>query len=55
MQRDFDLVIVGAGAVGSALAAALRDSGLSIAILDAREPSRFSLDADLDLRVFAIS
>ncbi|MDE2195981.1 MAG: UbiH/UbiF/VisC/COQ6 family ubiquinone biosynthesis hydroxylase [Gammaproteobacteria bacterium] len=55
MQRDFDLVIVGAGAVGTALAAALRDSGLSIAILDAHEPSRFSLEADLDLRVFAIS
>ncbi len=55
MKRDFDLIIVGAGAVGSALAAALRNSGLSIAILDAREPPRFSSEAEVDMRVFAIS
>ncbi|MHB8425955.1 MAG: NAD(P)-binding protein, partial [Gammaproteobacteria bacterium] len=55
MKHDFDLIIVGAGAVGSTLAAALRNSGLSIAILDAREPLRFSPEAEVDLRVFAIS
>ncbi|HET7921922.1 MAG TPA: UbiH/UbiF/VisC/COQ6 family ubiquinone biosynthesis hydroxylase [Gammaproteobacteria bacterium] len=55
MKHDFDLVIVGAGAVGSALACALRDSGLDIALLDARRPEKFVPEAELDLRVFALS
>lgn len=55
MKPDFDLVIVGAGVVGAALACALRDSGLRIALLDARRPEPFSADADMDLRVFALS
>ncbi len=52
---QFDVVIVGAGAVGTAFACALRNSGLRIALLDAREPPSFSAAAELDLRVFAIS
>ena len=55
MKSDFDIVIVGAGAVGTTLAAALRDSGLRIALLDARAPQPFAADAELDLRVFALS
>lgn len=55
MKQEFDLVIVGAGVVGAALAAALCDSGLRIAILDAREPPRFDAKTDWDLRVFALS
>ncbi|HET7396731.1 MAG TPA: UbiH/UbiF/VisC/COQ6 family ubiquinone biosynthesis hydroxylase [Gammaproteobacteria bacterium] len=55
MKHDFDITIVGAGAVGSTLACALRDSGLRIALLDARRPETFSADAELDLRVFALS
>lgn len=35
VYRDYDLVIVGAGMVGAALALALRTSGLKIALLDA--------------------
>ena len=54
-QSQFDVVIVGAGAVGTAFACALRNSGLRIALLDAREPSLFSAAAEVDLRVFAIS
>ncbi len=55
MKQGFDLIIVGAGVVGAALACALRSSGLRIAVLDAREPPRFSAKAELDLRVFALS
>ena len=33
--RNYDLVIVGAGMVGAALALSLRTSGLKIALLDA--------------------
>lgn len=55
MKYDFDVVIVGAGVVGATLACALRDSGLHIAMLDARSPETFSADSELDLRVFALS
>lgn len=36
MQQRFDLIVVGAGMVGSALACALADSGLKLALLDAQ-------------------
>ncbi|MGH8377378.1 MAG: UbiH/UbiF/VisC/COQ6 family ubiquinone biosynthesis hydroxylase, partial [Gammaproteobacteria bacterium] len=52
---EFDLIIVGAGAVGTALVCALRNSGLRIAVLDAHEPPRFAAGTELDLRVFALS
>ncbi|MGA9854985.1 MAG: UbiH/UbiF/VisC/COQ6 family ubiquinone biosynthesis hydroxylase [Gammaproteobacteria bacterium] len=52
---QFDVVIVGAGAVGTALACALRNSGLQIALLDAREPKAFTAAAEFDPRVFALS
>ena len=55
MKQEFDFVIVGAGVVGAALVCALRDSGLRIAVLDARPPSRFDPHAEWDLRVFALS
>lgn len=53
MKQDFDVIVVGAGVVGAALAAALRDSGLRIAILDAYAPPK--PNAEWDLRVFALS
>ena len=55
MKHDFDLAIVGAGVVGATLACALRNSGLRIALLDARRPETFAAEAELDLRVFALS
>lgn len=55
MTLRCDIAIVGAGVVGAALAAALADSGLDIALVEAREPQPFDANAPLDLRVFAIS
>ncbi|HET7568994.1 MAG TPA: UbiH/UbiF/VisC/COQ6 family ubiquinone biosynthesis hydroxylase [Gammaproteobacteria bacterium] len=55
MSADYDVVIVGAGAVGATLAAAIADSMLKIALVEAREPEPFDAGAPLDLRVFAIS
>ncbi len=51
----FDVVIVGAGAIGTALACVLRNSGLQIALVDAREPQAFTAAVEVDLRVFALS
>ncbi len=48
----FDVLIVGAGLAGSALAAALRGSTLKIGIVEARPPSR---PAGWDPRIYAIS
>ena len=38
-MKRFDIAIVGAGIAGSALSAALADSGLSIVVLDKRTNS----------------
>jgi 2-polyprenyl-6-methoxyphenol hydroxylase-like FAD-dependent oxidoreductase len=48
----FDVVIVGGGLAGLALAAALRPASLSVALVEGREPA--FTDA-LDSRIYAIS
>jgi 2-octaprenylphenol hydroxylase len=55
MRYDSDVVIVGGGVVGAALAVALKDSGLTIALADTRAPAPFDAGMEMDLRVFAIS
>lgn len=51
----FDLVIVGGGMVGAALACACTGKGLSIAIVEARAPRRDWPAGDIDRRVSALS
>ncbi|MFT7109014.1 MAG: 2-octaprenylphenol hydroxylase [Psychrobacter glaciei] len=59
MQQSFDMVIVGGGIVGSALAAALADTKLSIALVETQLPFAPATDAlecsDVDLRVSALN
>lgn len=54
-MQSFDIVIVGGGMVGAALANALAPSKLSIAVVEQHTPKSFSLEQPLDLRVSAIS
>jgi ubiquinone biosynthesis UbiH/UbiF/VisC/COQ6 family hydroxylase len=55
MQNDFDVVIVGGGLVGLALAAALRDSGLQLALIEPQAPRGVRAESTWDSRVYAIS
>lgn len=49
-----DAVIVGGGVVGAACALALTDAGLSVALVEGREPARWRADQP-DLRVYAFA
>jgi len=51
----FDVAIVGAGLVGSSLALALRDRGLAVDLVEAREPQPLPDDDSWDNRIYAIS
>jgi len=51
----FDITIIGGGLVGASLAAALKDSGLKIALIESREPPPLPDDNSWDVRVYAIS
>ena len=53
--EHYDVVIVGAGMVGSAIACGLGHTGLRIAILDKAEPSPFNPEKTPDIRVSALS
>jgi 2-octaprenylphenol hydroxylase len=55
MKFDHDVAIVGGGVVGSALACALADTGLTVALIDAQTPAPYDAKAEVDLRVFALS
>ncbi|MBK5969683.1 MULTISPECIES: UbiH/UbiF/VisC/COQ6 family ubiquinone biosynthesis hydroxylase [Thiorhodovibrio] len=53
--EHFDLVIVGGGMVGAALACACRDLDLRIAVIDGQPPRRDWPAGEIDLRVSALS
>lgn len=55
MTTDFDIIIVGAGMVGSALACALAPSGARIGLLERELPPSFDPAQPPDLRVSAIN
>ena len=55
MSRSrLDIVVVGGGVVGAACALALAKLGLEVALVEGREPVRWSAEAP-DLRVFAFA
>lgn len=55
MQDDFDVLIVGGGLVGLALAGALRESGLRLALIEAQAPRKLPAAKTWDSRIYAIS
>lgn len=55
MKENFDVVIVGGGMVGAALACGLGDSLLKVAVIESSLPQDFSADQPHDLRVSALS
>lgn len=55
MNTRYDIVIVGGGMVGAAIACALGGSRLSVAVLEHSYPAEFEPDQPSDLRVSAIS
>lgn len=54
-RRDYDVIVVGAGMIGAAFAAAMRDTPLSVALLDAGGAPAPLPEDRYDLRVSAVS
>ncbi|MDP1870736.1 MAG: UbiH/UbiF family hydroxylase [Gallionella sp.] len=55
-SKKYDVVIVGGGLVGASLAAALKNSGLALALVEAGSPPDMTaLPDDWDSRIYAIS
>ncbi|MEQ1528313.1 MAG: UbiH/UbiF/VisC/COQ6 family ubiquinone biosynthesis hydroxylase [Methylococcales bacterium] len=55
MKENFDVVIVGGGMVGAALACALGNSRLKVAVIETELPQAFADEQPHDLRVSALS
>jgi len=55
MKEEYDVIIVGGGMVGAAVACALGDSDLSVALIEQTMPEAFSAEQPHDLRVSALS
>lgn len=55
MKQEFDVVIVGGGMVGAAVACCLGDSGLKVAVIESQVSENFTPDQPHDLRVSALS
>jgi 2-octaprenyl-3-methyl-6-methoxy-1,4-benzoquinol hydroxylase len=55
MKEMFDIVIVGGGMVGAAVACSLGNSSIKVAVIESVLPEPFSLDQPHDLRVSALS
>ncbi len=55
MTQAFDIIIVGAGMVGAALATGLGQQGIQVALIDKATPASFDPSASPDIRVSALS
>ncbi len=55
MNDNYDVIIVGGGMVGAAVACGLGDSGLKVAVIEQFMPEAFAEDQIHDLRVSALS
>lgn len=55
MNKQFDVIIIGGGMVGSAVACGLGDSELKVAVVEQTIPESFSVEQPHDLRVSALS
>lgn len=55
MTQAFDIIIVGAGMVGAALATGLGQQGVKVALIDRATPADFDEHASPDIRVSALS
>lgn len=55
MTEDFDVVIVGGGMVGAAVAAGLGGGTLKVCLIESAQPDGFSSEQPHDLRVSALS
>ncbi len=55
MKENFDVVIVGGGMVGAAVACSLGGSLLKVAVVESTQPPPFASDQPHDLRVSALS
>lgn len=53
-DTHFDVVVVGGGMVGAALASGLAQQGFSIAVLEQEQPAEFDAQSDPDVRISAI-
>jgi 2-octaprenylphenol hydroxylase len=53
--ETYDVIIVGGGMVGSALACAVANVGMSVCIIETREPQRSWPQGEIDLRVSALT
>jgi len=53
-DNQFDVVIVGGGMVGAALACGLTQQHFRVAVIERAEPAPFEADSDPDLRISAI-
>ncbi|MGM0768598.1 MAG: FAD-dependent monooxygenase [Pseudomonadota bacterium] len=55
MTQAFDIVVVGAGMVGAALASGLGQNGFRVALVDKQTTPQFDAEAPPDIRVSALS
>jgi 2-octaprenyl-3-methyl-6-methoxy-1,4-benzoquinol hydroxylase len=55
MKESFDVVVVGGGMVGAAVACSLGGSSLKVAVIESAPPEAFTPDQPHDLRVSALS